>query len=118
MKTYENRHFEEALAKHNARAVGSSEYEGEKILLAESGPHYDPENDPMLKDDWQEYKDGYYATMAMVRGRIATWVGFCHFKANHDMNMTTEGRRKARINAAIKMARDHISTGQESGMYG
>lgn len=104
----ENLQFERHMARHNLRPERREIYRGMEVLLAESGPHPDPENDPMLKDEWRDFPHGYYAAVSLVREKIATWVGVIYFDANHDRNMTAEGRKQARINAAFKAAREHV----------
>lgn len=102
----ENSSFERFMPQHGLRPDRKEFYKGYTVLLAESGPHYDSEKDPGLEKG--EFKNGYYAAVAIVREKIASWVGVCYFDRSHDLNMTEDGRKQARINAAFNLAKGHV----------
>ena len=121
--TIESLAVPEALQKHwafhGARLREKVKYKGHDIFLAEGGPHYDAKNRTIVKQDpgpdelieedkWM--KDGYYVSAwALQRGKAI--IGFpLYFKINHNLDLTYEGRTKARLNSAKFTAQQAIDS--------
>lgn len=81
------------------------------ILIAEGGPYLMPDKNP---DGSNRY--AYQAAYCVTRGvnDLARWL---EFDINHDFNLTEEGRREARINAAVSDAMGFIEANVKAGRY-
>lgn len=107
----------EALQKHwafhGARMAKRVMYKGHDIFLAEGGPHHDVKNHRVVKHDPQAgelieedawMKKGYYlSAWGIMRGQ-AVMGSPLYFKLDHDLELTKEGRIKARVESALAAA--------------
>lgn len=113
--------LEKHFSVHGARPSETREYMGHTVYLAEGGPHEDAKYVKLPpEDEWMN--DGYYLAVwgVLVRNQMtqsdSVWGRPCYFKRNHDSDQTSQGRRDARLNAAMADAEDYILTAIRSGL--
>ncbi len=103
---------------HGARMEKSVGFKGHTIYLADGGPHHDAKNRRVVKhepgpgeileeDKWMI--QGYYVSAwGVLRGK-AVMGSPLYFKLNHDLNLTKEGRKQARLESALEAAESVIN---------
>jgi hypothetical protein len=117
----ENRQIEKFIGQYGAQAARKETYMGQEILLADGGPHYDPENDVAFKDSSAEelarMKKGYYCAIAFMPGRSHIGVRTVYCEKDHNPELTKAGKKEARLKAALASAKDEIATGIVNSLY-
>ena len=117
-----NSQVEKFIGQYGARAERKETYMGVDILLADGGPHYDPENDVAFKDapkeEQDEFSKGYYTSIAFIMGHKTIGVRTAYFKKDHDPDMTPEAKKEGRLTNVLLCAKEEIATGIVNNIYG
>ena len=118
---FENRNIEKFIGQYGARPVRKETYMGHDILLADGGPHYDPENDVAFKDADKEELDkmrkGYYCAIAFIPGHQHIGVRTVYCEKDHNPELTELAKKEARVKAALASAKEEIATGIVNSLY-
>lgn len=116
-----NSQIEKFVGQYGARVSHKETYMGQEILLADGGPHYDPENDIAFKESDKEeldkMKKGYFCAIAFIPGRSHIGVRTVYCEKDHNPELTEAAKKKARLNAALASAKEEIATGIVNSLY-
>jgi len=117
----ENHQIEKFIGQYGARVARKETYMGQEILLADGGPHYDPENDIAFKDsdaaELEQMKKGYYCAIAFVPGRSHIGVRTIYCEKDHNPELTPKAKKEARLRSVLAQAKDEIATGIVNSLY-
>ncbi len=118
---FENRQIEKFIGQYGARPVKKESYMGQEILIADGGPHYDPENDVAFKEadkeELDKMKKGYYCTVAFVPGHKYMGVRTVYCEKDHNPELTEAAKKDARVRAVLASAKEEIASGIVNQLY-
>jgi len=115
-----NTNIERFIGQYGARAERKETYMGQEILLADGGPHYDPENDIAFKDspkEQEKMRKGYYCSIALLPGKHHTAIMTAYCEKDHDPELTEAAKKEARLNAVLASAKEEIASGIVNSLY-
>lgn len=90
---------------------GKFSYKGYEVALSDGGPYTDPRK-------IMEYPNGWYeASYTIFFAGQPLFESWLEFEGFHDLNLTEDGRKRARINSAKKVAFRIIDDWESQGFH-